>query len=240
MQPLFEHRLTLGGFGTRVLELEGDGPPLVLLHDYADSADTWRHLLARLGRVDRRALAVDLPGFGSASRLGPGVILPQLEAFAGDLVRHVARDGQDPIVVGDSVGGCIALLLAQAPELPLAGAVAMTPAGLASPGRLSVARDHASGRPTRAALSAFLSTGRRLLPELQDPFVLAEVCHPVLLLWRGRDPMVAADGGKLLLEALPTARVEVLEDCGHRPQLEMPDRLLELIGEFELALPRAA
>ena len=42
MQPLVEHRLELAGTRTRALELEGDGPPVLLLHGYADSADTWR------------------------------------------------------------------------------------------------------------------------------------------------------------------------------------------------------
>jgi hypothetical protein len=32
LQPLFEHRMEFAGFDTRVLELEGDGPGLVLLH----------------------------------------------------------------------------------------------------------------------------------------------------------------------------------------------------------------
>ncbi len=49
MQPLFEHRLDLAGYRTRALELEGDGPPLLLLHGFSDSADTWRILLDRLG-----------------------------------------------------------------------------------------------------------------------------------------------------------------------------------------------
>ena len=54
IQPLFEHRLTLAGYRTRVLELEGDGAPIVLLHGYADSADTWRQTLAVLARRGRR------------------------------------------------------------------------------------------------------------------------------------------------------------------------------------------
>jgi pimeloyl-ACP methyl ester carboxylesterase len=69
MEPLFEHRQEFAGFDTRVLELEGFGPPLLLLHGYADSADTWRPLLAALGRAERRAVAVDLPGFGAADSL---------------------------------------------------------------------------------------------------------------------------------------------------------------------------
>ena len=79
IQPLFEHRLTLAGYRTRALELEGDGAPIVLLHGYADSADTWRQTLAVLGRHGRRAVAVDLPGFGTADRLAPTPILPQLD-----------------------------------------------------------------------------------------------------------------------------------------------------------------
>jgi hypothetical protein len=33
IQPLFEHRLTLAGFNTRVLELEGDGLPIAMFHE---------------------------------------------------------------------------------------------------------------------------------------------------------------------------------------------------------------
>ena len=134
MQPLFEHRLRLAGFATRALELEGDGPPLLLLHGYADSADTWRRVLALLGRAGRRALAVDLPGFGAAAPLHDGPVLPQLDAFAAAAVRHVAAEGGAPVVVtGNSLGGCLALRLAEQPELPLAGIVPVAPAGLDMP-----------------------------------------------------------------------------------------------------------
>lgn len=69
IQPLFEHRRRFAGYATRLLELEGTGTPIVLFHGYADSADTWRRTLALLARGGRRALAVDLPGFGPADRL---------------------------------------------------------------------------------------------------------------------------------------------------------------------------
>ena len=129
MQPLFEHGLNFGGFSTRVLELEGDGPPLVFFHGFSDSADTWRATLAALGRVDRRAIAVDLPGFGKASELKAGKVLPQLDRFGRAVVRHVAPDG-GAVVVGNSLGGCVALRLAEKDELGLAGVVPVAPAGL--------------------------------------------------------------------------------------------------------------
>ena len=130
VQPLFEHRLTLAGYETRALELEGDGAPLVLLHGYSDSADTWRLLLDRFGRAGRRAVALDLPGFGTADLLAPDEpILPQMERFAAAAVEWIAPDG-GAVVCGNSLGGCVALLLAERAELGLAGIVPVAPAGL--------------------------------------------------------------------------------------------------------------
>jgi pimeloyl-ACP methyl ester carboxylesterase len=135
MQPLMEHRMELAGYGTRALELEGDGPPVLLLHGFADSADTWRRTLDRLARAGRRALAVDMPGFGAASRLHGGAILPQLDRFAAAAVEHLAEEAGEPAVVaGNSLGGCVALRLGErADELPLAGVVPVAPAGLDHP-----------------------------------------------------------------------------------------------------------
>lgn len=129
MQPLFEHGLTLGGYSTRVLELEGDGPPFVFFHGFSDSADTWRATLATLGRHGRRAVAVDLPGFGKASPLKPGKVLPQLDRFGEAVVRYAAPKG-GATVVGNSLGGCVTLRLAERPELELSGIVPVAPAGL--------------------------------------------------------------------------------------------------------------
>jgi pimeloyl-ACP methyl ester carboxylesterase len=130
IQPLFEHRTTLAGFQTRVLELEGEGPPLVFFHGYADSADTWRETLALLARRGRRAVAVDLPGFGMADNLTDGRILPQLDEFSNAALRYFAPRGRRAIVVGNSLGGCVALRLAGHRHPRLEGVVAVAPAGL--------------------------------------------------------------------------------------------------------------
>jgi pimeloyl-ACP methyl ester carboxylesterase len=130
VQPLIEHSTRAAGFPTRVLELEGDGPGLVLLHGWGDSADTWRPLLALLGARDRRALAVDLPGYAEAGPLRDGPVLPQLDRFVAELV---AEWGGPVVVCGNSLGGLLALRAAAAEVPGLAGIVPIAPAGLEMP-----------------------------------------------------------------------------------------------------------
>ncbi len=114
-----------------MLELEGDGVPILLFHGYADSADTWRLVMARLARSGRRAIAVDLPGFGTADPLRPEPILPQLDSFAADAAEYLSGHPRRSVLAGgNSLGGCVALRLAERRPQKLAGVVGVAPAGL--------------------------------------------------------------------------------------------------------------
>jgi pimeloyl-ACP methyl ester carboxylesterase len=284
VQPLFEHRLTLAGYDTRVLELEGRGPALVLLHGWADSADTWRLVLDRLARVERRAIALDLPGFGEASSLLAGPVLPQLDRFLRAALEQVAPGG-GAIVAGNSLGGCTALRAAEQEDLGLAGVVPVAPAGLdmarwfvlverdpvvravlasplplpgfvmrravgevyrrlvfCRPGAMdpAVVTTFSSHLDGKAAAARALATGRRLLPELREPFELDRIACPVLLVWGRQDLMVFQTGAERVLEAASQVRLEVIEDCGHCPQLEAPERFTGLLLDFPRSAVRAA
>ena len=273
MEQLVEHKMQLAGHGTRVLELDGAGPGIVLLHGWGDSADTWRPLLAELAASGRRAIAVDLPGFGHATRLAPGAILPQLDDFAASLVLEWGA-GEPVVVAGTSLGGAVALRLGERNNLPLAGVVPVAPAGLEVPGwfdlverdpiirrllelpmpvpgaliralvgtayrsnprtaQRQVVEAFAGPHDSRANAAALLDSGRRLLPELAvAPFDLAAVGCPVLLVWGTRDRMIPHSEARVVLDALPETHVELIEGCGHCPQLEATEQLLELLLAF--------
>ena len=100
-----ESAVTVGGVRTRMVAVAGSGTPVVLLHGYADSADTWRGVLSRLETMGRRAFAVDLPGFGRADRRRPGPMLPQFDSFADAIL----DDFGPAILVGNSLGAATAV-----------------------------------------------------------------------------------------------------------------------------------
>jgi pimeloyl-ACP methyl ester carboxylesterase len=275
MPSVYEHRVQLVGHTTRALEVAGEGPGIVLLHGWSHSADTWRPLLNELASRNRRAIAVDLPGFGHATPLEPGAMLPQLDAFAADVVSAWA--GDEPVVVaGASLGGCLALRMAEHPgELNLAGVVPVAPDGLelpswfdpieedplvrrllsmpiAVPGELvrkgldkahrRLAFSHPAearrtlvetlGRDsdTRADVAALLQSGKQLAPELATaPFDLVGIRCPVLLVWGAYDRMLPHSDARMALDALPTTQVQLIENCGHQPQLEATRRLADLL-----------
>jgi pimeloyl-ACP methyl ester carboxylesterase len=129
-RPIDEGHRSVGQVRTRVLELRGPGAPILCLHGYSDQAETWRPLMRRWQGGDHHVVAVDLPGFGRASDLQPGPVLPQLDGFVASLVRDLAREAnQSVFIVGNSLGGFAALRAGANRELPIAGVIPISPAG---------------------------------------------------------------------------------------------------------------
>ena len=128
---LHARRVEVGGIETRAVSAPGEGVPAVLLHGWLDNADTWLAVLDRLAVAGRPATAYDLPGFGTAPSLGSEPVLDQLVGFAAAAVEAAAEaSGTEVVVAGNSLGGWVALRLAEDPDLPLAGIVAIAPAGI--------------------------------------------------------------------------------------------------------------
>jgi pimeloyl-ACP methyl ester carboxylesterase len=90
---------------------------------------------------------------------------------------------------------------------------------------------------SRAARVAFYAAARQIY--LEAPYGpkgfwtrLPQLEPPALFIWGSDDPLVPARFSRHVAEALPEAPQIVLSNCGHVPQLELPERTHELVGEF--------
>ncbi|GBE66950.1 alpha/beta hydrolase fold protein [Mycobacterium sp. MFM001] len=100
-----EARVSYNGVATRALSVSGDGTPIIALHGYADTADTWRGVLIGLEAAGRRAVAVDLPGFGYADPRAPGPMLGQFDGFVDDILAQCSP----AVLIGNSLGAATAV-----------------------------------------------------------------------------------------------------------------------------------
>ncbi len=107
-----EEFIRVSGRRVRLLTV-GQGRPVVLVHGFGSSAYTWRHLIPLLATRTHVA-ALDLPGYG-ASELPDE---PHLDLLAEAVTGVLERIGQPACLVGSSLGGALAALVAsQKPDL---------------------------------------------------------------------------------------------------------------------------
>jgi len=135
MPHLEQRRTTIGGVPTRVVCADGETGRVrfLFLHGFSDSADCWQRVQRRLAEAGHGSVAVDQPSHGFADPLHPDLpVIEQFVSFAAAAAR-ATDDGRPVVVVGNSLGGAHALLLAQHhPEL-VQGAVAVSPASFDHP-----------------------------------------------------------------------------------------------------------
>jgi len=72
-------------------------------------------------------------------------------------------------------------------------------------------------------------------PTLHNPRLasrLHRIDVPTLLLWGAQDQVVPPEYGRKWQKAIKGADFELIEDAGHYPQVEQPDRFVAAVGHF--------
>ena len=104
------------GLRTRVLVCGDDdrGDPVVMIHGVGGWAENWRAVMDPIARTGRRAIAVDLPGFGESeaprrvSHFGPrDAFYPRFMVATLDALGITSAH-----VIGNSMGGTVAYMTA--------------------------------------------------------------------------------------------------------------------------------
>ena len=232
--------------GDRLAWLQaGSGPPLLLLHGYAGDAQWWRRNLQALART-RTVYALDMPGFGASRLSGRYTCARSVDLLARwmDLHDLVPAD-----VVGHSMGGLLAVLLAARHPERVRRLVLLAPAGLPfETGLLGIAvramrsRLGADMRFTPIVLRGVLRAGPRvlwqalgLIRETDIRPELASVLVPTLIVWGTRDRLLLSEGAKIFAAAIVDAQVRMIPG-GHNLFFDRAGAVNMLILSF-LAQP---
>jgi len=249
-----------------VMPARGSGDlPVLLLHGIADRAQTWSFVMPHLTEIGP-VYALDLAGFG-LSGFPPGqryATITQQVAFVQAMIRDVI--GKSVLLVGNSMGGWIAIRVAlESPEL-VTGLVLLAPGGAILRGRESwepflQTVSLADSRTVRTALRQMY--GRPPLPlylaehglrsifqrdpvtqfiatiderDMLYPEDLRVVSVPTALIWGESDRFLPPESRDFFCSNLPNVQVLILPGCGHMPQQQRPRQVAEFIRRFAQGL----
>lgn len=226
---------------------EAAGTTVVFLHGAGDHAGTWAETVAALHDSGLRCLIPDLPGhWKSAPADGP---LSLADGVAGleALLDREAPEGAVSLI-GNSMGGWIALLFARAYPHRVARLVLEDGGGV---GEIAVSLLPRDRREAGELMNAVLGPDTRRpagfvldhlirrvaagpIPRIDatdsTPFrldgKLGDLDVPVTVVWGEHDDVLPLEVGEQLTRELPRAELVILPRCGHIPHLECPQRFL--------------
>lgn len=87
--------------------LDNDGPLVICLHGFPDSAHTWRHLLPRLADAGYRAVAPFLRGYAPTEVPTDGRFQTAASAMDALALRDALGGGADSVIIGHDWGAVI-------------------------------------------------------------------------------------------------------------------------------------
>lgn len=253
-----------GGVDLHIYDGPGRGalPPVVLLHGLGAGGGSFGPMVSALLPRVRRVIVPELPGHGFSAGAGAGrTLTPEL---LGDVIGD-ALDGlltEPAVVVGNSLGGALALGYALRRPERVRGLMLLSPAGArlaedewrALVGAFDL-RSTADARrflervyhrpPWFLALFAHEFPALLRRPAVQEilasatpehaptPDALAALSMPILLVWGRSERLLPASALAWFRAHLPPHTVvEEPEGFGHAPQLEQPERVAARVIAF--------
>ena len=109
MGTISQHSIQANGLNISYFAagLENDGPLVICLHGFPDSAHTWRHLLPRLADAGFRAVAPFLRGYAPTEVPSDGRFQTAASAMDALALRDALGGGPDSVIIGHDWGAII-------------------------------------------------------------------------------------------------------------------------------------
>jgi pimeloyl-ACP methyl ester carboxylesterase len=231
-----------------------DSLPAVLIHGAGGDHLYWPASIRRL--AGQTVLGIDLPGHGKSS----GNSQQSLWSYAGWLADFLTQIGYYQVVlVGHSMGGCLALamaleypgqvaglgLISTAPHIDFSGDLLNLAAHPASFPLVVEALTHLAFSPS-TDLNLVQDASRRLSetrPSLLYSDLMAcavfdaharlnAIKVPTLVMTGMDDQITPPGSARALAVSLPNASVYIIPAAGHMAPLEQPDEVAGRLGQF--------
>jgi len=243
--------------GCRVhLRRGGAGKPLLFLHGASGAPAIMPFMETLAGRFD--VLVPEHPGYGQSDEPEWLENIHDMAYFYLDFLRQL--DLTEVVLVGNSMGGWIAMEMAVRDTSRLASVVLVGPAGIAAPGvrpadiflmapeevvkALFFDQKFAAARLAMPETPESIDIGlknrhttARLAwePRLHDPFLpkwLHRIDVPVKIIWGKQDKILPSAFVSHYQKLLPKAEIDVFDQCGHLPHAEKAEQFCDSVIRF--------
>ena len=241
------------------------GPPMVLIHGVGNQAGGWVKVAGDLS-LSRKLIVPDLAGHGeSEPKDGPLAIADAVAGLAA--VLDAEKTGADLVLVGNSMGGWVALTYALEHPERVGRLVLVNSTGVAGTpedyGKVSLQprnREEALALVTALGLGDAPPPAGFVLDDLiekiaegptprmvagikPDDFLdarLAGLAAPADILWGAEDRLLLPSYARRRAAAIPRARLHEIAGAGHVPQQQNPRAFVEKLSEVLAAAPPEA
>lgn len=198
--------------------------PLLFIHGSGETAQSWSLPPAQF--APHQAFAIDLPGHGLRPDTLPQVVSIFDYAQAARQIAHAELHLSQPIIVGHSLGGAIALTMALEYGAELGGLILVgTGARLrVHPAILENARTTTNSNQfyrDMLACDAFDCRAR-----------LSEISLPTLIIVGDQDQMTPVKYSTYLRDQISNSRLRVIEQAGHFVMRDQPTAVSQAIQEW--------
>jgi len=260
MAAIGSPRLTEAAGIAAELRRGGNGTPLLYIHGEF-GVPGWFESLAQLA-THHDVIIPSLPGYGRSSRPDWIMGVHDHAAWVTWFARDIGLHRPINVIGSSLGGWVAAEIASVAPQffnkLVLVGAMGVKPdegeifdyfldSGLAGLRRAFHRPEQSSefmrywGKELGAEEADLIEQHREMTCRLAwKPYMhsltlrhlLPGVPTPTLLVWGREDRIAPLDCGEIYRRAIPDARLVIIEDCGHLPEIEKPAEFVRLVENF--------
>jgi pimeloyl-ACP methyl ester carboxylesterase len=255
-QYVTEH-VSLAGTTLHLLK-GGDGPPCLVLHG-VEGPEGWLAFHNELAERGHTVFAPSHPGFGQTEAPAWITSVAHQAVFYNWFLRDLGAIDLVGVGLGGWIAATMAVMCeSQLRHLVLVGATGLRPEQgeifdiFVAPWKEVIDRgffdaQHCAeyqriyGSQPIVDFGGIREAGRVMSmrmcfkPYMYDPALpamLRKMRVPTLIVWGTDDRIVPVECASLYQQAIPHARLELLDQCGHLAHLDQPERLAQVVGEF--------